>query len=80
MNAQEARQVSLSVTSESVKAQIQEIYGKIKSCCDRGDLNCTFFGNLLQGTIKQLTADGYNLEKKEDNDRMQSITYYEISW
>ena len=80
MNAQEARKLSLSVTSETVNAQIQEVYGKIKSCCERGELNCIFFGTLLQGTAQKLAADGFKVERKEDNDRMQSMTYYEISW
>lgn len=80
MNAQEARKASLSVTSDNVKAQIQEVYGKIKSCCDRGELNCTFFGTLLQGTAQKLAADGFKVDRKEDNHRGMSMTYYEISW
>lgn len=80
MKAQEARNLSLSVQSEGVQSQAQEVFSKIKAACGKGELTCVFFGNLLPSVVQKLTADGYKLEQKEDNERGMISIYYQISW
>lgn len=80
MKAQEARKLSLSVTTEAAEAQLVEVSGKIKAACDKGELACVYFGNLLPAVVKKFTTDGFKLEQKEDNERGMTSVYYQISW
>lgn len=80
MKAQEARIMSMSTESEAVKEQLDKILASIRKACGEGKYKATYIGDILPGTHKRLTEDGFKVESKSDEDKGMTMTWQEISW
>lgn len=80
MKAKEARELSLSIESERIKKQIEEVYSLINAACNNGDLICSYARSLSTKVIQKLISDGYKVSEKHDNDKGMTYTFYEITW
>ncbi len=61
MKASEARQLALSQKDSKLNQELEQIYKRINTAVKCGELECTLFMTVSEEAIRELEADGYDL-------------------
>ena len=77
MNAKEARERALKITSQKEREQHILINNRIEEAVDKGNLYINFYGSLMPAVKLQLEKDGYSISQFHDQRDGTTIT---IKW
>lgn len=77
MNAKEARELTLSISSKKQEKQYNDIQKRIEESVGESKFSCFHYEYLLPGVEKKLKEEGFSIS--QNNGRMNEICI-EISW